>query len=248
MTERTEAPTPRRIAKSREQGDIARSDRFNTCLATAVAWVALSALASPLYHSMTELLSGALALDLDQLPLQWPRYFEREALPILHHTILATLAVGAAGVLLPALVQTRGVIAFGKLRPRLDNLNPMQGLKRLFGLHKLLDVASATLQLVALAAVLGYVVIRYLRSMPPMHTLEHLPQIGQLIADAPLHLLGWMTTIMLPVALCDLMVQHRLWLRRLRMTKHDVKQEQQEDEGNPHTKGYRRALHRDLGR
>jgi len=39
-----------------------------------------------------------------------------------------------------------------------------------------------------------------------------------------------------------------LWRRRLRMDKEEIKREYRDSEGDPHVKGRRRALHRELSR
>ncbi|HVJ39314.1 MAG TPA: EscU/YscU/HrcU family type III secretion system export apparatus switch protein, partial [Stenotrophomonas sp.] len=150
-------------------------------------------------------------------------------------TVLGSCAIGLA--------QTRFQVSPKALRPRFDRLNPAQGLKQLFSLDKLADLAITLLQ-VAMCAVLLFQVIA--------HALAELP--GALaLAEPGTHLahggrqhllqLAQAGAALLPLALADLWLKHRLRLRQLRMSQEEVRRETREDEGQPEIRQWARRSH-----
>jgi flagellar biosynthesis protein FlhB len=151
----------------------------------------------------------------------------------------AALCGGAAAAL-----QAGFAFAPEALRPRLDRVDPLRGLRRLLApaslLRALLGVAKAS----ALVALLW----SWYRDVAA--GLGQLPRAGgaPLAAAAPaLWSLALRLTVVLAVfGLLDLGLARWRHLRGLRMTREEVRREQKEDEGDPSHRAERRRLHRAL--
>jgi flagellar biosynthetic protein FlhB len=243
--ERTEAPTPRRREKAREEGQVARSQELSTAAVVLAGTLALATLGAPALAGYATRLMRASARALSGGPLA-----PAGAISLLQGTtaglLLAllpfTLAFAGA-VTLVNLAQARGVVSWQPVSPKLSNVSPLRGLKRLFSP----EAAFAIFKSVAKLAILGLVTWSVLaRSWPE---LASLPQAGPAEAAAVLRSvlvrLALMTGLAyLALALADYGFQRWRFERGLRMTRQELVYEHRETEGDPHVKARLQALAR----
>jgi type III secretion protein U len=245
MSDKTEEPTHKRLRKARKDGDIAKSVRLTATLSGICWWLILLFEAPHVYQLAQAFVDRTVRLD-------WSTGFDRlwsetlagiggQFLPV----ALGTLGLGALAVVLPELAQTRGALSFKKITPRFDHLNPVNGLKNLFGAKSLVDLALSAVQCGILGVILVQVLTQYLRQLVPGYALGFPAQLIY-ITDTNAHLIALMSLSQLALSCADYFIQRFLWLRRLRMDKQEVKREHRDDEGDGHVKGRRRALHQEL--
>ncbi len=237
MSGKTEQPTARRLRKAREEGDspvsVPLAQAFGFIAALALLPAALAATAARLAERLRwSIESGGVPLPADQIAL--------DVVVLSAPVLLAAGLVGAAA----GLIQTGGVIAWKKLSPDLTRVNPWTGFANLVNLARLASVARA---LVA-ALVVGAVCVRLL--------LDHAPSLVGTIGNPGAALavafdlgkrLAWIAALA-GVALCvvDLLLTRRAWIKRLMMTRDEVRRELREAEGDPELKAARRAAHHSL--
>jgi flagellar biosynthetic protein FlhB len=131
------------------------------------------------------------------------------------------------------------------LQPRLDKLDPLKGLGRMFAKDQLVTMAKASLlALVLLAIGASYLGLRAehfaaLLALPPERALA---SAGELIIAGLLLLVLALGVF----ALVDVPLQRHLLAQRLRMSHQEMKQEHKETEGNAEVKGRIRARMRAL--
>jgi type III secretion protein U len=121
----------------------------------------------------------------------------------------------------------------------------LTAVKNLFGLKTLIDTAIALSQFSILLFVFWQAFATWCAQLLPAF---FLPFGGQLSATSQSleHLLAMMAGSQLVPAAVDFWLQRFLWRRRLRMDKNEIKRENRDDDGDPHVKGRRRAMHREL--
>jgi flagellar biosynthetic protein FlhB len=246
LSDKTESPTPRRLRKARDEGDSGASPYASQALAFVVAVAlapsAVRALAARAGDDLRVAIARAASrfdsgptvggMDIDSIGL---------ARTLLSLSLPLVAAVGVTAALAHA-VQTGGVISTSRLAPSLDRLDPVAGTKRLFSGQRLLSVARA---LVA-SLVIGWIAYDALRA----HVVDWARIAGRpkwiavAVSDAAGALAGRTALVGLLLAAVDLLVTRRAWLRRLRMTKDEVRREHRESEGDPQVKAAReRAYH-----
>jgi flagellar biosynthetic protein FlhB len=149
------------------------------------------------------------------------------------------LAVAAVGVVS---VAAQGAFWFspGLLKPKFSRLNPLSGLKRMFGGHAWWNAAKALLKTAALAIVV-YAAVR--RMIPTVMgsgslTLDSILHIG---VSTALTVLRYAALGGLAMALIDYAVVRRRNDKQLKMTKQEIKDEFKSSEGDPHVRSARRA-------
>lgn len=246
MSDKTEAPTPHRLRRARKDGDIAKSTHVTVAVSGLVWWLFLLMDAPHVYQVCVHVTEVVTQIDQGQ-PFA-VRYMQvTKALGATLPILLATLGAGALAVVVPEAAQAGGVFAVKRALPDFKRLNPVTGLKNLFGLKTLIDTGIVLVQFCILVFVLWHAFAAWCAQLLPAFALAFGGQLsvtGQSLAQ----LQGLMAASQLAPAAVDFWLQRFQWRRRLRMDKNEIKREHRDEDGDPHVKGRRRALHRELSR
>jgi type III secretion protein U len=245
MSDKTEAPTPKRIRSARAEGNISKSTHLTVAMSGLFWWLYLFIEAPRLHALGTRLIVQAVTLDA-ALPFAERLASTLALLSAFVPTVLGTLGVGALAVLVPELVQTRGMLAFKRVVPDVKRLNPINGLKQMFSMRLVWDTVLTLMQFAILLFLFVQALIAWLRELAPMWAFSLPVHLGY-VAASHSHLLAFMAASQIALAAADYFIQRVLWLRGLRMDKNEIKREHRDDEGDPYVKSRRRALHRELG-
>jgi type III secretion protein U len=152
--------------------------------------------------------------------------------------------VAAVG-LLTEYLQVGPVMAFEKVTPKLDHLNPASGVKRMFSMDNLIELAKNIGKTVLLLLV-GWLVVRSLmpQIVGQVFSAEAPAQVmGALIWQATVKTMAWAIALFIGVALLDAVYQRLSFTKKLRMSLRDIRQEMKDDEGDPMVKQQRKQAH-----
>lgn len=238
--ERTEEPTPRRLTRARERGQVPRSRLFSGSL--VLAGGSLGALLG-LTDASGDLRAWTAALLLrgESVPVSL-----RESLVLVGRASGPVLAGAFGAATLAGLLSAGWAPSTAVLVPRLERLDPIAGMKRLLGWRLLGDLARSAVAGALLLTVMGAGAWSLLPSS------LRLPAVD--IAGSGLVLLRpeavriWMRVLLAGSALgaLDLLLARRRHRRALRMSREEVRREHREQEGDPRHRAHRRAAHRRL--
>ncbi len=248
MDERTEAPTARRLQELSDRGDTARSQDLIGAVALLAAVVGLQQVAPAFISRATGALRAGL-LRSSQATLT------AGDLPGLFAPVASAALVMLAGVTLPAatvalaagLFQIRGRLAYGALRPDPSRLNPFAGFRRIFGADSLAGLLWPLLKLVVVCLAI---------QAPVRRVLDELPTAIAGGLGAQLRVLGGTSLevardgagALVVLAVVDVAYRRWQFLKRARMTRHEVREELRQSEGDPNVRGRIRAQQRRLAR
>ncbi len=241
--DRTEQPTPRRLAKAAESGDVPLSPEVQPFAVLGVA-AALAALAGgPVIARTTHDLAWLLA-HLDTLS---PTQALRRTLWIMAVIALPPAAAVALAAIAAVCLQTGLRPRLTALLPDISRLSPRRGLARLGGIATLGEAGRSLIKLAVLAAVAWHVLAPSTAVLGAMFRATALG-VAATSGALLLRLLGAAALVQGVLALLDHMRVRRAWLSRLRMTKQELRDEHREAEGDPATKARRRRLQMARGR
>lgn len=158
------------------------------------------------------------------------------ALPLL----VAVALVGGVSQLL----QTGGVLSTRRLAPRLARLDPAAGVKGIFSSARLFMVVRAILA----GTAVGWIAFVGLKEhMVDLARLTGRVRWAGLVVSEAASTLAWRAALVgLALGAVDLVVTRRAWMRRLRMSKDEVKREHKEAEGDPTIKAARARAYQEL--
>ena len=230
--DKTLPASPRKLAKAREDGQVARSRDLSHLLVVAGGGALLVALAPQAMHWLRDLLASGLRFNADVLTGTKSMSEHLGALSLLW--MWSVVPLGA----LIALAAILGNLAVGgwnwtwkPLMPNFGKLNPLTGVMRLFSKQQITDALKAS----ALALVLGGIAALYLKShidefnaLLGMAMPAALPQMGQIVLNGLLLLI----LVLAVFAAVDAPLQRFMMAQRLRMSPAEAKQEHKETEGN----------------
>ncbi|WDY57912.1 flagellar biosynthesis protein FlhB [Pseudomonas sp. PSKL.D1] len=240
--DRTEAATPRRIEKAREEGQVARSRELSTFIMLLAGIGGLWAMGGRLYDHLGSILERGLLFDRAQLfdttlmLTTLASLSSAALLALVPFFTLMVVAALAAPTLLGGLVITLAAAA-----PRFSRLNPISGLGRLFSVQVLVELGKA----VAKATLIGVVLYLFMHAhigqllgLPKLPPQQALVTLMALTAKACL----MCTAVMIVVVGIDTPYQLWTYAKNLRMSKEEIRQEHKNSDGDPHLKARIRRL------
>jgi type III secretion protein U len=170
----------------------------------------------------------------------------RESLALLARASGPVLAGAFGAAALAGLLTAGWSPSTAVLVPRLERLDPIAGMKRLFGWRLLGDLARSA---VAGALLLTLMAARGWSLLPSSLRLPVVDVGGSGLALLrPEAIRIWMRVLLAASAfgLLDLLLTRRRHRRALRMSRDEVRREHREQEGDPRHRAHRRAAHRRL--
>ncbi len=244
--EKTEKPTPQRLKKARKEGQIPRTQELGTWLGVAAASVLLPLLVSSAFEAVQQLFVqvGAVAAHPE---VEAVEALLGAALTAFMTTILPT-AVGMMVVGTVASAAQGGVtFATKSMKPTLKKLNPFPGMKRMFGTQGLWESAKALIKTAALGAV---VVITSDRAQALVSSAGSLPlsAVAATFTDSAILMFRVVAVTGLVLAVADYVVVRVKMMKKLKMSKYEITQENKQAEGDPHMKAHRRGVQMSMSR
>jgi type III secretion protein U len=159
-------------------------------------------------------------------------------LPLIALILLAGLVAGAIGTLGP-------VLSFDLVKPRFDHINPAKGFKRIFSGRTVIELFKSVAKVIVLAAAFWLVLSGSLQPLFETPVCGTICLRMMVIATAK-PLAATAALGFLAIGIVDIVLQHRLFLHEMRMTRTEQKRERKELEGDPLIRGERQRITRQL--
>jgi type III secretion protein U len=240
---KTEKPTPKKIRDARKKGDVPKSKDLSSTIGTLV-WVLIMISASGFWtEQLGELVNRTF------LAMQRP--FEEVKYAVMVDSVRVLLLLGVVPLVVSSLLgtfveflQVRGVVAFDKVKPDINHLNPAKGIKKVFSTDNVIELIKSILKTTILLSIL-YVILR-----SHMDSIVKLPYaspgaMGSLWWRISLQFATWVLVLFFFVAALDVVLQQNSFMKKLRMSRRDIKQEMKDDEGDPYVRQRRKQLHQE---
>ncbi|MDX6915425.1 flagellar biosynthesis protein FlhB [Pectobacterium carotovorum] len=235
--EKTEAPTPQKEEKAREEGQIPRSRELTSVLmmvaGLAILWIGGDTMAGRLARIVSQ------SLNFDYATIGDDTQMLRHVGSLLSQAASALIPImlGAVLVALSAPLLLGGVLFSTKsLKVDFKKLDPISGLKRLFSAQSLAELFKAILK----SVMVGIISTLFL--------IHNWPKILHLISESPVAALGDALELavmcgfliimgLIPMVAFDVFWQVWSHIKKLRMSKQEIRDEHKQSEGDPHVKG-----------
>lgn len=137
--------------------------------------------------------------------------------------------------IVPTVVQTGFLFTAEPIKPKLEKLNPMQGLKRIFSPAAAMETGKNLIKLAIVGTIIYWILKPELSRVDQLVGLDLLDAMAEL-KDQTIKLLAGVLAIMLVLAIGDIAYQRYSYLKKMRMSKQDVKEEYKQSEGDPMVK------------
>lgn len=241
--QKTETPTAKRRREAANKGDLLQSRELGTAMVMLAGSIWLLAVGPMLVGSIEEMLADALTFDAADVREFRPRDTASRLVGTVLVPLFALFALTIfAAVLATAMLGSLGFRA-GAFAVKPSKLNPLAGLKRMFGVQGLVELLKSLAKVLLLGG-LGYWVLNdHFSHIMGLSSAEIRPALSTFGSSLGLTVVLLAMALGL-VAMFDVPSQFLQRLGRLRMTKQEVKDESKQTEGSPELKAaVRRRQH-----
>lgn len=246
--EKTEPASPRRLEKAREEGQVARSRELNTFLLLLAGVAVLWLTGSAMFQTLSGVVRSGMWFDLRIARDTRVMVTEAADSALQALVMLAPLFLILTVVAVLASVMLGGLVFSGKaLEPKFERMNPIKGVGRMFSAQTMVELFKTLAKATVVGGVAVLVISQYIE---PMIALMHATPEDALTSGIGLVALCCALIVggLLIIVLIDAPWQIFSHMKKLRMSKQDIKQEHKESEGDPHVKGRIRQQQRAMAR
>lgn len=245
-SQKTEEPTARRLKRARDEGQVARSVELSAAAVMLSAALMLFTLGGAWVKLLSTYFAAGFTFDRKVLetPALLPAAFATQlthafllVLPVMLVTLgVAILASGAVGGYL---------FSLSSALPKFSKLSPISGFKRMFGSNAAVELIKAILKFFIVTSVLVLLINYHFSELLLLGSMGLKPGLalaGSLIAESAL----WLTFSLVFIAMIDVPYQRFTFMKRMRMTKQEIRDEMKDMEGQPEVKAQIRRRQREV--
>ncbi len=243
--DKTEEPTPHRLKEAREKGQVVKSKEVTTAFLLLLSYIVMRFVGGFIWEQLAQMVRSIYGLipNISDFGLG----FVGSVLLIALRTFAIVLApiMGSAFVaaVLIEELQTQGVASVDPLSPKLERINPIEGFKRMFSLQGLFELVKSLLKIIIVFWIAWSTASKDLPAVVGLinaHPWEALAVGGSIAFNVAIRV----SIFYLFIAILDYLYRRWEYLKNLRMSKQEIKEEYKRLEGDPHVKQRMRDLQR----
>ncbi len=244
--DKTEKPTPKRLADARKEGQIARSRELNTMISLFVGSLGFVMLGDFMVSRLVELFKRDFTLQ-GQWLVDPARMLQAIAMNTGETLLLLApfLALMFISVFIGPIMVGGWSFSAKALTPKFSKMNPVSGIKRVFGPNGLVELVKALVKFVLLGAVAVLVLYLYRDQLVGLGV----EPVGRgLLHGASIFFVEFFALTAALMVIAGIDAPYQIWnhRRKLKMTRQEVREENKQTEGNPEVKGRIKALQREI--
>ena len=240
--EKTEKPTPRRIQRARSEGNVPKTQELNSGIILLAGSLLMYFMMGHLMRTIiflfhviwNEIPNFVFTIDNMQ------KYFTAGALKIalmLAPFLLTILVVG----ILANIIQFGFIFTTKPLQPSLNKINPIAGFSRLFSARGFMELFKNVLK-ISLVGLVAYLTIKgeFEEFIPLLD--KSVGQIVIFLGALTFKVAMWTAIMILIIAILDFIWVKYKYIKDLKMTKQEMKEEHRQSEGPPEIKLHIRSV------
>jgi len=246
--DKTEKATPKKRKKAREEGQVLQSKEMNSAIVLLCLFITIRIAGSYMYEQLIVYFRRVFndypnVLDLYTIDGIRKLCFEIiiKFLKIVAPVFVVALFTGIAS----GYAQVGFLFTTKTLAVKLNRINPLSGLKKIFSLRSITELVKSILKIV----IIGFIGYSYLRGEAQniLSTMDmDVSSIAVYIGITSMNVAIRMCIAMLIIGILDYIYQWWEYEKNLKMSKQEVKEEHKEVEGNPEIKGKIRQKQRQM--
>ena len=246
--DRTLEPSAKRLADARRQGRVPRSRDLSHLMVLGTAVLALSMLGSQMAQACRGVLVRGLTFDQAAVsdPARMGARLAELAIDVTWTTLPLLIAMLASAFAAPLLIGGWN-FAPDTVLPRLDRLDPLNGMRRFFSLSSLVELGKVAVVAALLSVAGAFTIAGHMSDFAAL-SLQALPAAAAELAAMLLAAFMLLTGTLAVAAAIDVPYQVTRYRHQLRMTVQEARQEEKESQGDPRIKQRVRSAQREMAR
>jgi len=244
-------PSQTKIDEYREKGQVSQSRELSGMLALLACAATLYVFAPSIGKDLLDYMREAFRVDQTmKLNLESNSAVGTTLMKALKLAVAIGLPISIAGFVtgvLGSFVQIGSIFSFDPLQPSMDKIDPIAGAQRMFSMKHMLDGLRIILK-VLVATVVAYLLVKSEMFSSPEEILRDPASLLGSFSRAGKGTFLALILIFGIFAGADWWMQRRDWMKKVRLTKQEAKEEAKDREGNPQIKARVRSIQREMSR
>lgn len=244
--EKTEEPTPHKLREARNKGQIAKSKEITTAVLLLLSYALLHYVGEAMWKELAGMAYTIFNLIPDMakdFSLSMVAYVLIIGIKALALTVAPIFAVTFLAAIITEALQTGFVFAVDPLSPKLERINPQEGFKRIFSLQGFVETIKSILKIFIVFYIM-FIAVRedlpFIVILMDAHPWQALLLGGSIAYKAAIRV----GTFYIIIAILDYFYRRFEYMRNLKMSRQEVKEEYKRLEGDPMVKQRIRDLQR----
>jgi flagellar biosynthetic protein FlhB len=233
--EKTEEATPRQKRRARERGDVPKSQDLVAAFILLFSLFYFYIFGKKFLEDLSLTIISLYKMAGDSLNDNFFHLMILRVFVLFFKVVGPFLLVVLVAGILGNISQVGFLFVLDPLKPNLNKLNPISGLKRIFSFNSVNELWKSILKLTILFYIPYQVVKKNLPVFPKFLQASFGWSISTFFGIA-FEIALKIILVFLIIAIIDYFMQRRQWNKKLKMSKYEVKKEYKETEGDPQVK------------
>lgn len=234
--EKTEQPTAKKKEKAREEGQVAKSTEVTSAFLLLSMFTAFKIWGGNVIDTMLKLTQDLYGLfGTNTLDIKFFTAVLQESIMAIVKSIAPFMIIAFMVALVTNLLQVGWHPTMKPLKPKLSRFNPIEGFKKIISVRSLMELVKSLMKVGFILAIVYAAIKDYDRLILTIYNLSLLEAyltIVNLCLDIGIRV----GAFFLIIAAVDYGYQRYDLNKKLKMTKHEIKEEYKQSEGNPEVK------------
>ncbi len=235
-SQKTEEPTRKRLEEAAERGQAVTSREATSFFLLFALTLLLNWMAPGLFRKIQTGLSVFVERP-DSFAYDTPAlgHILFDALEMCAGILIIPFVTFVAAIMASNLIQNRFIFSFEPLVPKLEKISIMKGIERLFSMRSLVEFGKGIIKIIVVAVVAYYGVAPYFVHLKQLPDVSMSGTLAYLFTTSRRMLIG-ICIAMFIITVFDYLYQRYEFMKSLRMTKQEIKDEYRQQEGDPQIK------------
>jgi len=245
--DKSEEPTPHRLREAREKGQVAKSREITTAFLLLLSYFLFRYLGEYMWKNLAEMAQTIFQLipEAREFSLPFAGYLLLLGLRAMAFVLLPIFGITFVAALLAEALQTGFVFSLDPLNPKIERINPLEGFKRMFSMQGFVELIKSLIKISIVFYIAWYAAkddLAYIIVLVEAHPWQALVLGGDIAYRIAIRV----GLFYILVAILDYLYRRWEYMRNLKMTRQEVKEEYKRLEGDPMVKQRMRDLQRQV--
>ncbi|OGI09395.1 MAG: flagellar biosynthesis protein FlhB [Candidatus Margulisbacteria bacterium GWF2_35_9] len=239
--DKTEEPTPHKLREARKKGQVVKSKEITTAMLFFASYYVLKGSIENIWNKVTEYLRTTIAIIGTDLNFIILGRLLKEGMMTMLICLAPLMAANLIIAILLESLQTGFNFSTDALKPKLSKINPIEGFKRLVSIKGFVELAKSMAKMFLIVFIMQKTVIPEIPMLLQTGNMPILGAIGK-VGEIAFTVAIRVGLFYVFIAILDYFWQRQQFMKQMRMTKQEIKDEYKKLEGDPMVKQRQRDM------
>ena len=244
--DKTELPTAKKKTESRKKGQVAKSQDLNTAIVLMISLVLFNIYGQSFFKQMVDAVRVILLeMSIFNPSVDSCTYYYLVGINFLVNLLWPIMLTIVVAGLIINILQIGFVVSGESIQPKFSKINPISGMKKFISIKSFVDLVKNLIKLVIITIVTYQVLepkYQMFLNMAELTVYRIVEVMFSVIYEVGMKI----ALVLLIMAIIDYMYQRFEHTKSIKMSKHEIKEEGKQMEGDPEVKARIKKIQREL--